>query len=483
MRCLAAAEELSAYCGVIFTCGKTLWAFDVVIWFRSDWHSNGSVDPAMQLGGKRRRGAPDPATTLSILTAAIGIFSLVITCLAAPAAWAIEELVTEEDISDLLIPQMESHGKAEGRQWAVVPQLGYGPDTGPVVGVKFTHRNLLRTGITLDVDATYAALNNQQSHGIKIMQPHLFGDRFLITAYGKVRYDPEREFFGLGNNDRGPDPASTHAYQDMFGVLALGWRLLPRVSLNFSVMFREVDIRHGDQRDDCGGLVPCPFTQDPASEGGFAGMPGVNGGKSNPLSLSLVWNDRDDITHPTRGWLVLVKASHTDKALWSNFEFTRVVGDAGYLYPWFDKRLVTGARLDGVWMDGPSGEFPFWELTDLGGADSLRGFFPRRFAGKKRLLINLEARGLLKEFDFFNLWHVKLDGVLFGETGRVFLDSTEINHEFHAARPDIHYVSHLQYSYGGGLRIALSSALIARIDVGFSEEEQGLVYLTFGETF
>jgi len=411
------------------------------------------------------------------------LLSLALTLVASQEAGAIEELTTEEDISDLLIPQPESHGKADGRQWAVLPQLGYGPDTGPVVGVKFTHRNILRTGMTLDVDATYAVLNNQQSHGIKLMEPHLLDDRLLVTVYGKFRYDPQREFFGLGNNDRGPDPASTHAYQDMFGILAFGWRFLPRLSLNFSVMFREVDIRHGDREDDCGGLVPCPFTQDPPSENGFAGMPGVNGGKSNPLSLSLVWNDRDDLTHPTSGWLLMLKASHTDKALWSNFEFTRVAGDLGYLYPWFNKRLVTGARIDGVWMDGPSGDIPFWELTELGGSDTLRGFFPHRFAGKKRLLINLEARALLTEFDFYKLWHVKLDGVLFGETGRVFLDPTEINDEFHAARPDIHYNSRLQYSYGSGLRIALSSALVARIDAGFSDEEQGIVYLTFGETF
>src|SRR5262249_54055656 len=158
---------------------------------------------------------------------------------------------------------------AEGRQWAILPQLGYGPDTGPVVGIKFTHRNLLRTGITLDVDATYAVVNNQQSHGIKIMQPHLFGDRFFLPVYGQIHYDPKRECSGLGNSDRGPDPASTHAYQDMFGILALGYRLLPRLSLNFSVMFREVDIRHGDQENSCGGFSPCPFTQDPPAQGGF----------------------------------------------------------------------------------------------------------------------------------------------------------------------------------------------------------------------
>ena len=43
--------------------------------------------------------------------------------------------------------------------------------------------------------------------------------------------------------------------------------------------------------------------------------------------------------------------------------------------------------------------------------------------------------------------------------------------------------STFRYSYGGGLRVALSAALVARIDVGFSDEERGLVYLEFGQTF
>jgi len=41
----------------------------------------------------------------------------------------------------------------------------------------------------------------------------------------------------------------------------------------------------------------------------------------------------------------------------------------------------------------------------------------------------------------------------------------------------------MRFSYGGGVRFALGEATIARVDVGFSEEEKGLVYLVFGHTF
>jgi hypothetical protein len=36
---------------------------------------------------------------------------------------------------------------------------------------------------------------------------------------------------------------------------------------------------------------------------------------------------------------------------------------------------------------------------------------------------------------------------------------------------------------GPGLRIALSHALVVRIDVGFSEEETAITYLSFDHTF
>src|SRR6185503_11204108 len=90
------------------------------------------------------------------------------------------------------------------RKWAVLPQVGYGPETGPEVGVKYEHRNLAGRGITLDVDAT-VALNRQQGLGLSLGYPHLMGDRFLALLRANFSLDPQVDFFGLGNNDVGPD--------------------------------------------------------------------------------------------------------------------------------------------------------------------------------------------------------------------------------------------------------------------------------------
>lgn len=114
----------------------------------------------------------------------------------------------------------------------------------------------------------------------------------------------------------------------------------------------------------------------------------------------------------------------------------------------------------------------------------MRGFFPHRFVGQGRVLLNGEVRFLLTEFDFFDIWHVKLDGVVFGDGGRVFLNQTEAKNEFKLNEQIFErIVDEFRYSYGGGLRIALGQALVARIDAGFSDEEKGLLYLSFGQAF
>ncbi len=391
-------------------------------------------------------------------------------------ARAIERLGAEETIADLLPSRFPASPPEDlaARHWAVLPQFGYGPDTSVLAGVKFAERDLFGSGTSVDFDATYA-LNRQEAIGFSVGSPKLLDGRLLLLLRASYYSDPQRDFFGLGNNSV-DGPVSTHEFENVAGELSIGWRPFERVALNFEVGIRKVHIGRGDPDDS----IPQPNTTPQR----FPDLPGVGGGVVNPVALSLVWNTRDDVMRPTRGWRLLLKALHTDKALFSDFEFTRVLADAGYLRAFNSDRQVVGLRVNGEWINAPTNEIPFWELSELGGADTLRGFFPHRFVGKARVLINLEVRSRLAEFDFFHLWHVKLDGVVFGDTGRVFLSSDDVKDEFHLDSQIFkRLIGDFQFSYGPGIRIALSEALVARIDAGFSKEENGLVYLSFGHTF
>jgi outer membrane protein assembly factor BamA len=392
---------------------------------------------------------------------------------ASPAA-AHLETSTAETIAELLATsRASSETGTPGRQWAVLPQVGFGPDTGAVGGLKLEHRNVAGAGITLDVDGTYA-LDSQQSFELEVGSPHLLDDRFLALFRARYYLDPTHEFFGLGNNDVGPDAASTYLFERADGEVTLGWRPDPRVAVSLGIGLRHVHVGRGD-RDDDGR----PFTLDASP-----GLPGLGGGFVNPITLSLVWSNRDGVVRPTRGWRAILQVSHTDRALLSDFEYTRWVADVGYLHPLAGGRHVVGARLSGGFIDGPARDTPFWELESLGGDDTLRGYFPERFRGSQRILLNVEWRFRVAEFPFFDIWRVQLDGVAFGEAGRVFTDRGELADEFRLNRSLLsRVVGDLRYSYGGGVRFALSQALVARIDVGFSDEETGLVYLAFGHAF
>jgi outer membrane protein assembly factor BamA len=154
------------------------------------------------------------------------------------------------------------------------------------------------------------------------------------------------------------------------------------------------------------------------------------------------------------------------------------------LWPILSHRQIIAVRLGGELILGDQCDIPVYEFAHVGGDNTLRGFFQDRFLGKSLMLATLEYRLKLLNFPFFDLWQVRIDGVVFGETGRVFLDANEVGDQFQL---DDSFFSRLsdnfKYSYGGGVRIALGKAILARIDVGFSDEESALVYLTFSHTF
>ena len=108
----------------------------------------------------------------------------------------------------------------------------------------------------------------------------------------------------------------------------------------------------------------------------------------------------------------------------------------------------------------------------------MRGFFSERFLGTSRVLATFEYRLKLLDFQLFNLWEVRIDSVGFVETGRVFIDGDDVAGPFLRR-----LVKDWQLSYGVGVRMALGQAILARIDVGFSEEESALIYLSFDHPF
>ncbi|MDE2511220.1 MAG: BamA/TamA family outer membrane protein, partial [Elusimicrobia bacterium] len=222
----------------------------------------------------------------------------------------------------------------------------------------------------------------------------------------------------------------------------------------------------------------------PATADAFPRLTGIAGGRTNPVIASFVYNDRTSVTRPTLGWSAIGSVEHVNVNLANDFDFTRYTLDASYLHPLESNKRIFGLHLGGEYIEGAGGHIPFFELASLGGSNDMRGFFPDRFLGTSRVTVNAEYRERLGGFNFMNLWDIQVDGVVFGDAGQVYISDSDLSHEFHTRYTRLPEIFEgFRYSYGPGLRIAIGEAILARLDVGFSNEQTGLVYLVFGHTF
>jgi len=349
----------------------------------------------------------------------------------------------------------------KGLPFAILPQIGYGPETGAQGGLKFEGRDLFGGNTFLDVNVRYA--QRQQAKGTVTVGDNRLFHSFMFYATANYFRDPAKEFFGIGNNDVGPEELADYDVKRTRIGFTVAYRVLHRVALTLSAMYRDSDVDPGKTND-----VPRLQRFAPT-------LPGVHGAQSNYVGAAIVFNSRDEVVRPTRGWEVIAKFLSADSALFNgNTDYSKFLLDASYTVPLVWRRQVLAIHGNTELMFGSKRHIPFFELSSLGGDDTMRGYFPDRFLGKGRALFNAEYRLKLVDFDIKKLWNVTIDGVAFGDAGRVYKDGDDFRR---------HFADHFRYSYGGGTRIGFSSGLVARIDVGFSEEEKGLVYLTFGHTF
>ncbi|MCC6848197.1 MAG: BamA/TamA family outer membrane protein [Deltaproteobacteria bacterium] len=412
-------------------------------------------------GARRRaRSARTRRRARAALAVAVALAAFVRT---TPTAHATPEndLDPENLVSDSL-PSRPAVDEDVGRRlpFAILPQAGYGPATGPKAGVKFEGRDLFGDALVGDVNLL-VALKRQQKATVNL--GHTALGPFMLFGTWAWYTDPAVEFFGLGNNALGPDPVANYEMRRARVGFTVGYRALRKLALVLAGFYRDTNVKNGADDDT------------PSIQRFAPGLYGVHGAPSNYLSAALVYNSRDDLVRPTEGWEVILKYLNADHALFNrDTDYQKVIFDVSFIQPLVWRRQVIALHANTEAVFGDDDEIPFFELSSLGGDDTMRGYFPQRFLGKGSMLLNAEYRLKLVDFNFRRLWDVSVDGVAFGDLGRVFADDYDFTH---------HPFDHVRHSYGGGLRIGLSSGLVARIDAGFSPEHTGLVYLTFGHTF
>lgn len=203
---------------------------------------------------------------------------------------------------------------------------------------------------------------------------------------------------------------------------------------------------------------------------------GCDGGYVNLLRLGLVYDTRDFEPDPNKGVFIETTHERSMRGIGSDFSYNKTFLSGRFFYspaPAVFSKLVLAGRLAFMSTKGTA---PFWEyrnmwgtetnISGIGGRTTLRGFMQDRFVAPAMGFGNLEVR-----WKFFEVPGFAFNLVPFFDFGRVWDEAHKAN------------LKGYQYSWGTGLRIAWNQSTIIYLDLAYSRENSGLLYMNFNHIF
>lgn len=185
---------------------------------------------------------------------------------------------------------------------------------------------------------------------------------------------------------------------------------------------------------------------------------GKRNGTISNIGFRAIYDTRDNIFFPTRGFYLQGDLFTSSNILGASFNYSKFILDNRY-YQKLGKKQVLAANL---FLAGSSRGTPFYDLNYLG-SKRTRGFDNRRFQDLAEVSLALEYR--------FPLWG-RFGGVVFGSSGTV---APDVGKTFNSAYKN---------AVGTGLRYIINKrdGVRIRIDYGITNEGSNF-YFTIKEAF
>ena len=278
---------------------------------------------------------------------------------------------------------------------------------------------------------------------LEYKDPGLYHGRYVVE--GGVVYFKEAtsRFFGLTEESREED--ETNFTQREFSArLLFGINFTQTLNLALTERYREVKIQ-------LGGVNVLPFIGDR-----FPALDGLEGATVVGHRLTLTHDRRDDKTTPTEGEFMNIfsewgHAFHGGHAV----PFSRYGLQVKGWFPLDDKRLIFVPNFQMQWLSGSG--VPFFEQSNLGGEDTLRGYGLGRFVDDNFILMNLEGR--------IRVAKLTLLGVMTEEEVAPFVDLGKV---FSTLR--VRPFDNWEVNPGLGMRVLVRPNVVGRLDVAFGRE-------------
>lgn len=281
--------------------------------------------------------------------------------------------------------------------------------------------------------------------------PEVFGEATTVSFSTRYFNDPSREFFLRGNEaDRNTDEARFDLEQ--FQVSArLDYAPRPLLGSHLTLEFERATTSRSQEDEKKGERLPLS-------------TPGL--GDSERLQVQTgVTIDATDGMRATTGTRVELGLRYDHELGDDRFRYGGYSVEVQQLVPIRilpeTRRLVFRGRLQQSESLGGDSSIPFYELSDLGNQQALRGFENNRFSNEGLLVLNTEYR--------YPIWD-NMDAFFFVDTGQVFDSLGDIaDSSFHT-------------SGGAGIHLLGGNGPRFRLQVGVSKEDVRLV-LTAGSAF
>lgn len=332
------------------------------------------------------------------------------------------------------------------KRYAVVPLplLFYTPETrfgfGASVFCTFNFKNDSAFAPRSNVSLLFAYTLNKQI--MSSLPFNLFLKNREYQVYGELTYNKYFfNFYGVGN-DQPPGFVERFGYELPRIRLTAVKRIAPRFYLGPRYAYDKFSLF---DLDTSGQLIK-------------GEIPGSRGGTVSGFGLVALYDSRDNVYSPSRGFWGELVVYHDDPLTGSSFNYTRITLDVCKYFSY--KKNIFALNAYTLYSDA---ELPFFQMAALGGSRRMRGFYEGRYRGNNALVFQAEYRR-------------QLIGIL-GFT--VFADIGQVAHRYDAFHPD-----NWRYTYGVGLRLMSDKIqkINLRIDIGVGNNKL-LPYFTIGEAF
>lgn len=266
----------------------------------------------------------------------------------------------------------------------------------------------------------------------------------VLYARGEILHqiNGSKRFFGFGPQTS-DDGEAGYTFRETGGRASVGVNFLHHMRATTGMRFVTQQTRRN--------IIPA--TSDLSVL--YPGVKGIEKQQTVSNEFRLLWDSRDIPVTPSRGTSAELLLEKTNKPFGSDANYFRHAIDAKQFFPWPNKRQNTVLR--GFYERVLGSDTPFYEMAQLGGRNSLRGFGDGRFVDSGRMGVGLEQRMTFASLKLMGI-ETNFEVAPFVDMGTVFPHLSDVQ------RKDFLFAG------GVGFRAAVKPNVVGDVELGFGKE-------------